>query len=287
MWASLFIVWRESVEALLVIGILYAWLKHNDDGRAGYRYLWAGAAGGLVVAGFLAVILYEARDILGSSGGEWLQIVMVFVAAALILQMVTWMHHHGREMAGQLRSSAERSMAWGRGWGIFLLALIAVAREGSETVVFLFGVGAQQQGQGLALFALGGIIGLVLAILTFWLLQLGAIHLTWQWFFRISEIILLLLAGGLVMTGTDRIIAFMSGADLPEWLYAFSGDAVWDTRFLLDDSGGPGGFIASMTGYRAMPSWMSIAVFAIYWVIAVLLLRPRQRAVDAVHPKTV
>jgi High-affinity Fe2+/Pb2+ permease len=154
MGAPLFIVWRESIEALLVIGILYTWLRRENLLTLKNR-LWAGTALGLVLAGILAILFYVAGTWFAGPGGEWFFTAMMAVAALLIMQMIVWMHHHGASMKHTLEREAAQSVQSSGGFGIMLLAMIAVAREGSETVVFLAGVGAQQNGASLGMFILG------------------------------------------------------------------------------------------------------------------------------------
>ena len=111
-----FIVWRESIEALLVIGILNAWLSQQQDAdvdaRRGRIYLWSGVAAGLVAAVVLGVGLIGTGDLLGEDAQQIYQTIIVFAAAALIVQMVLWMRRHGRtlkrggsvELVGRLRA---------------------------------------------------------------------------------------------------------------------------------------------------------------------------------------
>lgn len=90
---------------------------------------------------------------------------------------------HGRTLKGELESGARSSVANDNWWGLFLLVAIAVAREGSETVVFLYGtVAAGEGGSNMLMLALAGVAGFVVALLTFWLLQLGGKLITWRRF---------------------------------------------------------------------------------------------------------
>lgn len=134
----LFIVWRESVEALLVVGILHAWMNQNPQGRAGKPYLWGGVALGLLLAVALAVLLFVASGWMGAAQDAF-QAGMVFVASALIVQMVLWMRAHGRTLKRELESGLAARAEQANWWGVTALAAIAIAREGSETVVFLYG----------------------------------------------------------------------------------------------------------------------------------------------------
>jgi high-affinity iron transporter len=263
----LFIVWRECVEALLVVGILYTWLRASPQGRRGLPYLAAGVAAGLALAVALALVLLGVSSWLSDEGQEWFQAIMALAACALVVQMVFWMKKHGRTLKRELEDGAKVSVADDNWWGLMALVAIAVAREGSETVVFLYGtVSAAQAGSPWQL-ALAGAAGLAAAFLTFWLLQLGGKFITWRRFFQITEILLLLLAGALLVGGLDHLISL---GVLPTLV-----DPVWDTSGLLDDSSGVGKVLADFAGYRAMPALSSVLLWLAYWSGVWRLLRQR------------
>ncbi|MBX6323719.1 MAG: FTR1 family protein [Rhodospirillaceae bacterium] len=274
----LFVVWRESVEALLVIGVLNAWLAHQADrvvATTGRRYLWLGVAAGGVLAVALGAVLMTLGDSLSEEGQGYFQAGMVLVAAALILQMVFWMRRHGRTLKRELESGAQRSAETANWWGLAVLAMLAVAREGSETVVFLYGILAASGGVGDTAVLVGAIIvGFTLAVFTYWLLQVGGRVLSWRLFFRATEIMLLLLAAALVMSGVDHLVSLGVVPQL--------GAAVWDTSFLLDDTGVFGGLFAALTGYRARPDVTTLLVYALYWGLVLAALN-RQRLRPAVQ----
>ena len=262
----LFIVWRESVEALLVVGILYTWLRATPEGKRGLNYLWGGVAAGLALAVALALVLLGVSSWLSDEGQEWFQAIMSLAACALVVQMVVWMKKHGRTLKSELESGARSSVANDNWWGLFVLVAIAVAREGSETVVFLYGtVSAGEGGSDMLMLALAGVAGFAVALLTFWLLQLGGKLITWRRFFRVTEILLLLLAGSLLVGGLDHLISL---GVLPTII-----DPVWDSSWLLDDSSGVGKVLADFAGYRAFPALTSVLLWVAYWVVVWALLR--------------
>ncbi|MDB5830504.1 MAG: family iron permease [Caballeronia sp.] len=261
----LFIVWRESVEALLVVGILYAWLKNGDaDARRGIPYLWAGVAAGLLAAVALGAALVGFTEELSGDAQDYFQTGMVLVACVLIVQMVLWMKHHGRSMKRDMEASLERSKQDANWWGVTLLVALAIAREGSETVIFLYGLGFGQSGHVDPMQYLAVAIGLALAFLTFYLLQLGGKIFSWRLFFRVTEIMLLFLAAGLFETGVDKLI---DKEILPVVM-----NQVWDTSWLLDDSSTFGSLVATLMGYRAHPAGMNLIAYAVYWAVIFLLL---------------
>ena len=266
-----FIVWRESVEALLVVGILYAWLRTEPAGRRGLPWLWAGVGCGLLLAGALALALLGLASWLPGDGPEWFQAVMALAASALVVQMVVWMRRHGRGLKRELQASAAQQVDSGHWWGLLVLVMVAVAREGSETVVFLYGsVLSSQQHGGAGAAVLAGLGGFAVALATFWLLQLGGKVITWRRFFQLTEVLLLLLAGGLLVGACDRLIAL--GA-LPTLM-----DPVWDSSALLDTGAGLGKLLADFAGYRATPALSQLLIWLAYWAVVAWLLRRSSHA---------
>lgn len=256
---TFFIVWRESVEGILVVGILYAWLKANADGAHGMRYLWGGVAAGLGLAGLLALAMMGVYSSLDGDVLDYFQLGMMLVAAALITQMVFWMRKHGRGMKKELESGLERAADTANWMGIAVIAMLAVAREGAETVIFLYGTGMSQHGMGFVQFLAAGFAGFAFALLTFWLLVKGGRYLSWKTFFRISETLLLLLAAGLLVGGVEKMIGY-------DWIPALA-DPVWDTSSLLDDNAATGNLIAALTGYRAQPALTLLLTYIGYWAL--------------------
>lgn len=261
-----FIVWRESIEALLVVGILYAWLRMSPDGRRGLPWLWGGVGAGLLLAGALALVLLGVASWLSDTGQEWFQSLMALAACALVVQMVVWMRQHGRGLKRDLETGASQHVHQEHWWGLLVLVMIAVAREGSETVVFLYGtVLSSKDADGVAAMVLAGLGGFAVALLTFWLLQLGGRIITWRRFFRITEVLLLLLASSLLVSATDRLISL--GA-LPALM-----DPVWDSSWLLDTEQGLGKILADFAGYRAAPALSQLLIWLAYWAVVFWLLR--------------
>jgi high-affinity iron transporter len=272
----LFIVWRESVEALLVVGILYAWLKNGDaEARRGLPYLWAGVALGLLAAVALGAALVSFTDALSGDAQDYFQTGMVLIACVLIVQMVLWMKHHGRTMKRDMEASLQRSKQAANWWGLTVLVALAIAREGSETVIFLYGLGFGQSGHVDPMQYLAVAIGLALALLTFYLLQLGGKIFSWRLFFRGTEIMLLFLAAGLFQTGVDKLI---DKEVLPVIV-----NQVWDTSWLLDDSSTFGSLVATLTGYRAHPAGMNLLAYAVYWGVIFVLLRVSKKRMARKH----
>jgi high-affinity iron transporter len=270
-----FVIWRESVEALLVIGILNAWLvSQHAIAQRGQMFLWAGVGAGLLFAVALGAVFIYFGETIPDSAQQYYQTAAVLLATILIVQMVFWMRRHGRTLKRELESALQDAANQSSWWGVFVLALIAVAREGSETVVFLFGTLSAASYNSLAAPVGVATVGFLLALVTYYILQLGSRILSWRVFFGITEFMLLFLAASLLVTGVDNLTAL---GVLPQ----LSG-RLWDSSAILPDSGPVGGIIGALTGYRARPDLAQVLTYGLYWgVMYWALFWPRPEAKTA------
>ncbi len=259
---ALIIVFRESLEAMLVIGVLLAWIARQPAPAVLRRGLWLGVVAGIGLALALGFATFAAQSQLGAEALEKFQVGMVLFAAGLIVQMVFWMHRHGRHMKRELEAQAGRAVGT---LGLGTVAALAVAREGAETVIFLYGLGLESNGGERFGLVAGALAGFALAAATGWLVARGARFLNYRTLFTASEILLLVIASSLLMAGMDRMIGL-------DWLPPLL-DPVWDSSVLLDDSSGAGRLLADFAGYRARPSASLLLAYAAYWAIALWRLR--------------
>lgn len=269
----IFVVWRESVEALLVIGLMHALLKQQDESGKGLRYLWWGVVGGLVLALTLAVSILAMSELMGGNASVLFSTFLVLLAAVLIVQMVLWMRSNGRHLHSHFKEKSHAAIASGKYWSIAVLAAVALGREGSETVIFLYGMSSAQQAASDWVHFLSAVaFALFLAGFTYWLLQASGRWLSWRLFFKLSETLLLLLAGSLIVTGVDRLISL-------GWLPTGM-DPVWDTSSFLDDGTRLGSIVSALTGYRAYPAMTDLIAYLGFWVIVAVLLIKQSRSMQ-------
>ncbi|AVT75677.1 high affinity iron permease FTR1 [Rhodopseudomonas palustris] len=258
------VVWREGVEALLIVGILNAWLRNNDASGIGRRYLWSGAATGLLLAiGFGTTIALSSSTIPVTSR-EVYEAIATLLAAGLIVHMVTWMRGQGRLLRDELEAALRQETSTASWWGVFTLAALAIAREGAETILFLLGALSAVESTSPAEPILGGIVGVGLALATYALLQLGSRIATWRLFFRVTEVMMLLLAASLLISGVDTLSRL--------GMLPLTG-RLWDSSSLLSDHGAVGALVAGLTGYRSQPNLLELGFYVVYWICVVLLLR--------------
>src|SRR5574343_1314166 len=252
---AFFVVWRESLEAFLIAGILFAWLQANDASGKGKRALFGGLAAGAGLALLLGWALLSVQDGLTGEALEIFQTATLFVAAGLITQMVLWMRKHGRQMKARLHADLAVARERSGFLGVAVVAALAGAREGAETVIFLYGLA---QGGELSALAVGTVTGLAAAALTAWLAAKSLAKLNIALLLRLSSILLLILASALLVAALERLVG---AGYLPPLL-----DPVWDSSLLLDDTTKGGKLIADFSGYRARPALSELLIWAGYWV---------------------
>jgi high-affinity Fe2+/Pb2+ permease len=138
MLSSAIIVFRETLEAALIIGIIAVATR---DLRERNAWLGAGIVSG--VLGSLLVTLFTGKiaDLAQGMGQELFNAGVLGLAAVMLAWHNIWMTRHGMELArdakqlGQDVSSGSREMS-----ALALVVGLAILREGSETALFLYGL---------------------------------------------------------------------------------------------------------------------------------------------------
>ena len=269
---AFFVMYRESFEAILVVGILYAYIKDQLHNKQALKYMWSGVLAGLILSIFLGFAINFAQNEFQGIALEHFNNAIITVAIILMTHMCIWMKQHARTLKGELQAGVAESVSKSEYWSVAVLACMAVGREGSETVIFLYGMAVESLDSGhvqTLLTAIG--LGLVASVITWFILNRGLKFFKQQVFFKITTVLLLLTASSLVLTLTQKLI---QSEVIPAIV-----DSVWDTSSLLSDNSGFGRFFASLTGYHSMPAWMTLLVYVAYWMItAYFYYRPQKTA---------
>ena len=271
----LFVVWRESFEALLVVGIIYAWIKRSPTPQQGMKYLWGGVIFGLFLAVILALSIYGVFSSLEDMWQSLFMITMEILACVLIVQMVYWMNGQGRSLKANIENELTKKTQQQSAWGILLISAIAIAREGSEVVVFLSSHIMALNTQTALPFFIEVFIGLLVAAFTLWLFLLTSKIISWRYFFTVTGFLLLFLAVSLLLKAVEEIANLLIEMDfeLPDFFIY----PLWDISHILDDSSIFGNFLVSFFAYRSQPIGLSVVTFIVYWVIVALLFKRGSR----------
>ena len=172
MIAALIIVFREVFEAGLIIGIVLAVTRTVPHRN---RWIGGGVLAGVIAACVVAAFAGALSDLFAGMGQELFNATILAVAVVMLTWHNVWMARHGSELAGELRSAGQAVVEGTK--SLFALAVVvgvAVLREGSEVVLFLYGVLAGGGDSGLSV-ALGGFAGLVLGALVCMLTYFGLV----------------------------------------------------------------------------------------------------------------
>ncbi len=259
MIAGFVITFRETLEAVLVVGIVLAYLvKVNQTGYA--KFVWWGVFFGILVSLLAALIFVLVFGGLSGRTEEILEGLLMFVAAGLLTTMILWMAKQGQHVAQELEQRVTHEISERHAVGILALVFFAVLREGIETVIFL-GAASRLKEMSIA----GPVSGVVTALIAGWLFFWGASRLRVKWFFRITSAILILFAGGLVAQGVHE---FQEASVLP-----VLAEHIWDINWLIDEKGSPGSILNALFGYNGNPSFIEVVSWAVYLAVAFTLYR--------------
>lgn len=259
--SALVIAMREGIEMALVVGILLAYLT-QVGARAAHRWVWLGVGSAVLVSlGALGILNVLDAELEGQ--GELLFEGTTMVLAAIFLTwMIFWMLRNSRHLKGELQRSVQGVLdRGGMAWGIFLLAFFAVVREGVELALLLFAA----PGEGKLL---GSVIGLAVAIGVGVLIYAFGRRIDLRTFFRVTTIILVLFAAGLVAHAAHEF----AEAGL---LSAVEGPKLWSTRGLLPDDEGLGAILRALLGYQDEPTVIEVVAYLGYFVVVWVLSRTR------------
>ena len=262
MLAALLIVFREVFEAGLVVGIVMA-VTAGVAGRG--TWIAGGVAAGVLGACVVALFTSGLSELFGGSGQEIFNAAILGFAVLMLTWHNVWMSRHGRELVDELRAAGEAVAAGSKSLlALAIVVAIAVLREGSEVVLFLYGVAAAQGGASLSM-VIGGFVGLVLGSLVCLMTYLGLITIPTRYLFSVTSALIALLAAGMAA----QAIAFLEQANI---LTALD-ETVWDTSWILSDSSFLGRALHTLIGYVDQPTAMQVVVYAATLAVIIALMK--------------
>jgi high-affinity iron transporter len=216
--ASFLITLREGLEISLVIAIIAGYLvKTGRSDR--FKAMWAGIAAAVVLC-IAAGLIFDAA--IGEFEGKWEQSiegVLALLATAVLTWMIFWMRRNARNIAGELHSKIDAALT-NSPMSLAVIAFIATAREGFETMLFLLGAETSSSSGGEVV--IGGLIGLVIAIIIGLVFYFGGMQVNLKRFFGVTGMLLILFAAGLFAKGLHEFRALF------EIETGFIADRVWE-----------------------------------------------------------
>ncbi|HEX4506092.1 MAG TPA: FTR1 family protein [Alphaproteobacteria bacterium] len=272
MLATLIIVFREVLEAGLVIGIVLA--ATEGVARRG-RWIAGGIAAGVSGAALLAAFAGVLSNAFSGSGQELFNAAILLIAVVMLGVHITWMASHGRQMAQEMKAMGRAVVAGDRSLtAMALVVTMAVLREGSEVVLFLFGI-ATSTHEGAAAMLTGGALGVLAGAGVSWLLYRGLVAIPMKHLFKITNAMIALLAAGMA----GQAAAILSGVGVLPTL----GDELWDTSGILRDDGIAGRALHALVGYSDRPPGIQVLAFLVTLAALALLSRLAGQAPRVSH----
>jgi len=267
MLATAIIVFREVLEASLVVGIVMA--ASRGVARRGV-WVTSGIAAGVLGATLVAACAGAIAAAVNGIGQELFNAAILFTAVAMLGWHNIWMNRHGRELVAAAASLGKAVL--GRSRPLYALALvvgIAVLREGSEVVLFLYGI-AIASGVGVLRMLGGGVLGLAGGAAIGAVIYLGLLTIPVRRLFAVTSWLILLLAAGMASQGA----AFLMQANLLPSL----GNELWDTSSILSERSMLGLLLHVLVGYSAQPAGIQV----IFYLATLLTIGTLMRVVGRV-----
>ena len=278
------IMFRESMEAALIVGIIYT-LLHKQGLNRELKQLWLGV-GCAVAASILAgLVLVRIKASIGNASIEALfEAVSMFITAGLIWYVIFWLSKQLGQTA-KLAADANTAVA-GAGWGVFLIVFFAILREGFETVIFLMGSFSMTE----SFSYLGFFSGLAIAIIIGYAVVVQGKKSNLRSYFKATSLLLVIFATGMMTYGTHEVEEFLVKGDHLEIVgleskddiarpfsilepvetlqpsdnpafYSYNLHGKERYTHLLHDKGHVGVFLKGFFGYNSNPNWIELFVW--------------------------
>jgi FTR1 family protein len=258
---------REGIEAALIVSIIASFLR--QEGRTdALRWVWVGVVAAATICLAVGVALQIVDQELPQKEQEGLETVIGAIAVGIVTFMLVWMRRHAAGLSGQLRDSTASALKDGSVKALIGMAFFAVFREGLETAVFLLAVFQSSEDPGTAGF--GAILGIVCAIGIGYAIYRGGVKLNLQRFFRLTGVVLALVAAGLVASTLHT--AHEAG-----WINFGQGQAL-DLTWLVVPGTWTAALLTGMLGLQPTPTNIEVIGYLVYAIPAVIyVLMPARK----------
>jgi len=274
MLGALIIVFREVLEAGLIVGIVLA-ATQGVVGRA--RWIAIGIGGGLAGAAIVAAFAGVISEAFQGSGQELFNAAVLAIAVVMLMWHNAWMARHGREIAAEMRNIGTAVSEGARPLTALAVVVgLAVLREGSEVVLFLYGIVAS--GTSMGSVFIGGLLGIACGAAFSALTYFGLLAIPQRYIFAVTTWLIALLAAGMAA----QAVQFLNNGGV---LTAFD-YTMWDTSSVLSEGSILGRLLHTLIGYTERPTGMQLIVY-VCTLLAMYLLMRIARAPERTRPATV
>ncbi|MES2254706.1 MAG: FTR1 family protein [Pseudomonadota bacterium] len=274
MLSALLIVFREVIEAGLIVGIVLAATQGVPRrGRAVSGGVLAGVLGACLVAAFAG----QLAALFQGNGQELFNASILLLAVAMLTWHNVWMASHGREMARELKAAGHDVVTGKRTLAALGVVVgVAVLREGSEVVLFLYGIAAQGGTTNAGLLA-GGALGLAAGAAVSALMYFGLLTIPAGRLFQVTSGLITLLAAGMAA----QAVLFLQNGGYIEALNA----TIWDSSWLLREDSIPGRLLHTLIGYVEAPNGAQVLAYIVTIIVILALMRLIGKPVARTRPQ--
>lgn len=261
MWATAVIVFREILEASLIISLVLAATQGLPRRNL---YINGGIAVGVLGAVLIALLAEPIAEFAGGMGQELFNASVLLIAVVMLTWHLVWMRKHSMQLASDINGMAQQlSQGKKSMYAISVIVGLAILREGAEIILLLYGMTAA--GADITQQLTGGGIGLLAGSALGATIYFGLVKIPTRYFFKITGALILLLAAGL----SAQAAAFLSQADmLPVFV-----NSVWDSSHILSEQSLAGQILHSLVGYTSHPSGIQIIFYIGTIVIIGVLMK--------------
>lgn len=256
---SMLITLREGIEAALVVGIVLSYVQKIGAENMKKPVLLGLGFGILSSIGVAALFLLASVEFEGRTE-QIFEGTTMFIAAVVLTTVIIWMSRNAKSHGQHIRESIERSIGSKESHGLLILAFVSVFREGVETVLFVGSASFSSDAFGTLT---GAAIGLLVAALVGLLVFRYSVKLDLRSFFRVTGVILVLFAAGLVAHGIHEF----EEAGVTNPIVA----SVWNTNSIVDDHSDAGRLLTALFGYNGNPSLAEVLGYLSYGVLVAVI----------------
>jgi high-affinity iron transporter len=257
---------REGLEAALIVGIIASFLGQQGR-RDALRKVWLGVGIAVAICVAVAIGLQVFSSELPGKQQEQLETVVGGVAIVMVSYMVLWMRRHSRDLKKDLEGAAGRALSEGSSTALVLMAFLAVLREGFETSVFLLATFNASTNKWYG--GTGAALGILIAAVVGYGIYKGGVRINLSRFFRITGVVLIIVAAGLVSTAI--MTAYEGG-----WIATNNPDL--DLTWLVRPNTPLASVLTGVLGIQQFESWKMVIGWLVYAVpMLALVLWPNRR----------
>ena len=196
--AELIIMFREVLEASLIIGILFTYLKKSGNDSS-MKMLWGGVGSAILVSILVSIIFQNIAGGFEGSSSKIFEGIIMIIASAVLTTMIIWMAQN-KNISEELKNKAKESLSSGFKYGIFILAFVAVFREGVEIILFLYAIAIKD---GISIFP--SIIGSLLGLFAGYAIFIQGVKIPLKKFFNVTSVFLIFVAAGMLTYGVHEL----------------------------------------------------------------------------------